>query len=126
VPTDPPETQRGGLRNPGNGNPPPLRPQIDFEGIPRSDRVAGLIEAECQALGTEFSAITQCRAIVHASPAGSGKACTYLLRIEVDAGGRRFFVEQPCHAPHSRQMRALVARAFTTLRRRLRTSGNGH
>jgi hypothetical protein len=102
-----------------------VRPQIDFEGIPRSDRVTGLIEAECRGLGAEFPAIARCRVALHAGPADSERACAYFLRIEVDAGGRRVLIEQPCQAPRSRQMEALVAQAFAALRRRLRAS-SGH
>lgn len=99
--------------------PDPLQPRIRFEGLPSSQRLAGLIEARCRALGSDFPAIKRCEVALRAGEARSDPSCTYILRIEVETEGRRVYVEQPCRAPEAHRLGPLLEQAFNALRRRL-------
>ena len=98
---------------------------MEFDGLPRSDRVVGMIEAECRELGTQVPRIERCRVSLHAQQTASGQVCSYALRIEVTAPGKRVLVEQPCSARETRHMESLVSKAFDALRRRLQSCGDG-
>ncbi len=102
----------------------PVHPVVEFSGLPRSNRMVGLIQGHCAVLGATIPTIERCRVSVQAQQDASGRVCRYALRIEVTAAGKRVLIERPCSPDEeTSHMEALVSQAFEALHRRLESRG---
>ena len=119
-----PESAADGEAGQGVPGTPPVRPQVEFDGLPRSSRMVDLIQDRCAVLGAAVPAIERCHVSLHAQQASDGRVCSDALRVEVTARGKRMLIEQPCTTQEESHMETLVSRAFEALHRRLESNGD--